>query len=120
MYEQKDYGRPDYAEEYHMKLYVQDDYTDVLEDEYSKYISTGTVRAVEGMKLHPIQWWRANEGEYPILAKLAYNPLSIPAMSAEVERVFSGTKELITDRRNGLDIESIEANECFRNWTSKQ
>ena len=37
-------------------------------------------------------------------------------MSAGVERVFSGTKELITDRRNALDVESIQANECFRNW----
>jgi hypothetical protein len=119
MYQQKDYGRPDYAEEYHKRLYAQDDYTDILEDEYSKYISTGPVRAVEGMKLHPIQWWRTNEGEYPVLAKLAYDLLSIPAMSAEVERVFSGTKELIRDRRNGLDIESIEASECFRSWTSK-
>jgi len=119
MYKQKDYGRPDYAEEYHKRLYAQDDYTDIQEDEYSKYISTGPVGAVEGMKLHPIQWWRTNEGEYPVLAKLAYDLLSIPAMSAEVERVFSGTKELISDRRNGLDIESIEANECFRSWTSK-
>jgi hypothetical protein len=66
------------------------------------------------MKLHPIQWWRTNEGEYLVLAKLVYNLLLIPVMSAEVERVFSGTKELISDRRNGLDIELIEANECFR------
>jgi hypothetical protein len=89
--------------------------------EYGIWIEslTGPVRAVEGMKLHPIQWWRTNEGEYPVLSKLAYDLLSIPAMSAEVERVFSGTKELIRDRRNGLDIESIEASECFRSWTSK-
>jgi hypothetical protein len=71
MYKQNDYGRPDYAEEYHKRLYAQDAYTDVLEDEYSKYISTGLVRAVEGMKLYPVQWWRTNEGEYPVLAKLA-------------------------------------------------
>ena len=44
----------------------------------------------------------------------AFDLLSIPAMAAGVERVFGGTKELITDRRNALDIESIQANECFR------
>ena len=30
-----------------------------------------------------------------------------------MERVFSGTKELITNRRNALDMESIQANECL-------
>jgi hypothetical protein len=44
--------------------------------------------------------------------------LSIPAMSAENERFFSSSKDLVSDRRNALDIESIEANECIRNWTT--
>ena len=34
-------------------------------------------------------------------------------MAAGMERVFSGTKELITDRRNALDMEFIQANECL-------
>jgi hypothetical protein len=68
--------------------------------------------------MHPLQWWQANEGEYPILSQMAYDLLSIPAMSDENERVFSGTKELLRDRRNALDITSVEANECFRNWGS--
>ena len=70
----------------------------------------------ESKQLHPIRWWQNRESEYPILSQLAFDLLSIPAMAAGVERVFSGTKELITDRRNALDIESIQANECFRNW----
>ena len=65
--------------------------------------------------MHPIQWWQANEGEYSILSQLAYDLLSIPAMSAENEHVFSGTKELLKDKRNALDISSVEANKCFRN-----
>jgi hypothetical protein len=43
-------------------------------------------------------------------------PFVSRGMAAGVERVFSGAKELITDRRNALDMESIQANECFRNW----
>jgi hypothetical protein len=50
----------------------------------------------------PIQWWQANEGECPILSQLAYDLLSIPAMSAKNERVSSGTKELLKDKRNAL------------------
>jgi hypothetical protein len=45
--------------------------------------------------------------------------LSIPAMSAEPERLFSGTKITITDCRNRLGIETIEAIECFKSWFSK-
>jgi hypothetical protein len=37
-------------------------------------------------------------------------------MSAEPERLFSGAKITITDRRNRLGIESIEAIECLKSW----
>jgi hypothetical protein len=43
-------------------------------------------------------------------------PFVSRGMAAGMERVFSGAKELITDRRNALDMESIQANEYFRNW----
>ena len=42
--------------------------------------------------------------------------LSIPAMSAEPERVFSGAKHTITDLRNRLNEQSIEATECLKSW----
>ena len=50
---------------------------------------------------------------------MALDVLSIPAMSAEPERLFSGTKITITDRRNRMGIESIEATECLKSWLSK-
>ena len=37
-----------------------------------------------------LAWWKANQGEYPILSHIAINLYIIPDMSAEVERVFSG------------------------------
>lgn len=60
-----------------------------------------------------LEWWTLQGGE---LAKLAFDVLSIPAMSSECERVFSSTKQLITPRRNQLKADVIEANECLRNW----
>jgi hypothetical protein len=47
---------------------------------------------------------------------MAIDILSIPAMSAEPERLFSGTKITVTDRRNRLGIASINALICLRNW----
>ena len=42
--------------------------------------------------------------------------LSIPAMSAEPERLFSGAKITITDRRNRLGSDVVEALECLKSW----
>ena len=50
---------------------------------------------------------------------MALDILLIPAMSAEPERLFSSAKITITDRRNRLGIESIEAIECLKSWLSK-
>jgi hypothetical protein len=47
---------------------------------------------------------------------MAFDILSIPGMSAEVERIFSQAKKLITDERNCLQEESVEASECKKNW----
>ena len=47
---------------------------------------------------------------------MALDLLSIPAMSAEPERLFSGAKITITDRRNRLGIDTIEAIESLKSW----
>lgn len=44
---------------------------------------------------------------------MALDFLSIPAMSAEVERVFSSCKITITDHRNRTGIKSFKAIECL-------
>jgi hypothetical protein len=38
----------------------------------------------------PREWWLAHERRYPVLSKMAFDLLPVPAMSAEPERVFSG------------------------------
>jgi len=47
---------------------------------------------------------------------MALNLLAIPAMSSEVERVFSSTGLMVTDRRNWLKEDIIEAAECMKSW----
>jgi len=47
---------------------------------------------------------------------MALNLLAIPAMSSEVERVFSSTGLMVTDRRNRLKEDIIEAAECMKSW----
>src|SRR5271156_6886493 len=73
-------------------------------------------RALKQKPTYLFSWWINKAEEWPCLASLASTVLSIPAMSAEVERVFSSTKMLVTERRSSLRVETIEANECLRSW----
>ena len=47
---------------------------------------------------------------------MALDILSIPAMSADPERLFSGAKITGSDRRNRLRIYTIKALECLKSW----
>ena len=69
----------------------------------------------------PCSWWLelTQKKFYSALSIMALDVLSIPAMSAEPEHLFSGAKISITDCRNCLGIESIEAIECLKSWLSK-
>jgi hypothetical protein len=42
--------------------------------------------------------------------------LDIPAMSADLERLFSRAKITISDRRTRLSIYTIKALECLKSW----
>jgi len=47
---------------------------------------------------------------------MALHILAVPAMSSEIERVFSSSALLLTDRRNRLKEDIIEAAECLKSW----
>jgi hypothetical protein len=78
----------------------EDDYT-----RYTKYWDPTTWSEVTNI----IEWWSQHQNEFPILLKMAFDILSIPGMSAEVERIFSAAGRLVTDSRNGLKDDTIEA-----------
>lgn len=85
-----------------------------MADEYEIYCSEPPLPRINNPDL--IIMWQGLEARFPNLAMMAYDILSIPAMSAECERVFSSAKKLISDSRNGLSPASIEAVECNRHW----
>lgn len=53
---------------------------------------------------------------YPALAVMALDILSIPAMEAEPERLFSSAKATMTDKRNQMKSETLEALESLKSW----
>jgi hypothetical protein len=69
-----------------------------------------------------IAWWLepTQQKTFPNLSKMHLDYLSIPAMSAEPERLFSSAKVTISDRRSRLGSDVIEALECLRSWLQIQ
>jgi hypothetical protein len=89
----------------------------IVQDEYTVYLKASILTEVTDAR----SWWLepTQRKTYPNLSIMALDILSIPAMSAEPERLFSSCKITITDRRNQLGIESIEAIECIKSWMCK-
>lgn len=83
-------------------------------DEYQNYISGPRIKVKDVRK-----WWLEDTQQklYPNLSKMALDLLSILAMSAEPERLFSDTKITLQGRRNRLGIDIIEAIECIKSWS---
>lgn len=83
-------------------------------DELGQYVSEARLLEVGSL----ISWWMspAQRSRFPLLSSMAIDIFSIPAMSSEAERVFSGAKHTITDERSSLHMDTIEALECLKSW----
>lgn len=56
---------------------------------------------------------------YPRFSRMAIDILSVPAMSAEAERAFSGARRQIPWSRASLGAKTIEQMECVKHWLRK-
>ena len=63
-----------------------------------------------------MEYWRAREAEWPHLALMAFDFLSIPAMSSECERVFSSCGKQTTPESSRLSGKHLWFTECLKNW----
>jgi hypothetical protein len=84
-----------------------DEFTEYTDGHLTRYRSRN-----QGSNL--FKWW-FNEG--PIsLRQWAFDSLSVPAMSAEIERGFSQARRIITIDRNRMSTEALEASLCYKHW----
>lgn len=79
-------------------------------DPYYQYIEGPQLQR----KTDVLSWW-AITGPHQ-LRQMAFDLLSIPAMSAEVERMFSAAKHLLTTSRNRIGDDQFETYALLHNW----
>ena len=63
-----------------------------------------------------IEYWKSREEEQPQLTAIAYDFLTIPAMSSECERVFSSCVKQTTPKSSRLSGQMLQHQECLKNW----
>jgi hypothetical protein len=85
-------------------------------DELQRFIDADPVKLSPGQSA--LDWWLhdADHTTYPNLCKMVIAILSIPPMSAEPERIFSGARRTISWSRFRLGPANIERNECLKSW----
>lgn len=85
-------------------------------DEYYDY--TQHLEPYDLGKITALQWWSQDQQRkrWPKLSRMALDVLSIPPMSDEPERVFSGARRTISWERMSLGVPMIEATECLKHW----
>ena len=66
-----------------------------------------------------MEYWRSREAQWPQLAAMAFDFLSIPAMSSECERVFSSCGLSTTPHASNLSVETLAYSECLSNWSRR-
>lgn len=89
-------------------------------DEFERFIQQSPSSLTEGMSA--IDWWLepGQKRDFPCLSKMAIDVLSVPAMSAEAERIFSGARRTISWERSRLGGSTVEATECIKSWNKNQ
>jgi hAT family C-terminal dimerisation region len=89
--------------------YLDGDASQDVEDEFKHFISAEPTYLPQE-KVY--SWW-SEQNHIPHVRQMAYDLLSIPAMSAETERVFSDINHTITPNRMCLGAEVVEAEKCL-------
>ena len=85
-------------------------------DEYERYIQEPVVDKTAIPS--PLQWWLnpIQRSRYPNLSILALDILSIPAMAADTERLFSQAKLTLSAQRQAMDAKTLEVLQCLKSW----
>ena len=75
-----------------------------LQDELTRYLQLPQPE----IKFDALQWWKSHQNQFPILAMLANNYLSMRATSSPSERVFSTSGNIVTSKCSCLKSDKVD------------
>jgi hAT family protein len=79
-------------------------------DELDRYLNLPT----EDKECSPLKFWKSQQSNFPAMARLARQYLSMPASSGSVERLFSVAGAIGRSRRARIQISTMEKALCVR------
>lgn len=93
---------------------MEEEDNDEEQDEFERFVNGKPCK----ITCSPLEWWceEKQRHEYPRLHRMAIDILSIPPMSDEAERVFSGVRRTISWDRARLGAWIVEMTEVLGNW----
>lgn len=62
----------------------------------------------------PLRWWINNQTRYPVLYQMALDHFAAPATACQCEKQFSESGNIVTDERNRLEPDTVQAVCCLR------
>ena len=69
-----------------------------------------------GRKEDPLKWWSHNNERHPGMAATARDHLAARCTSAQSERAFSEGRQLISEFKRQLNIETIKRSMLMKSW----
>ena len=105
-------ARYDFFERAHSDMMAAHSEEMIPHDELQEYLVT----RVATKQTDILNWWRAQESNFPTLAAMARDMFAIPATSAPSERAFSLARHVVTEFRSSLAPETIRAVLCLKSW----
>jgi hAT family C-terminal dimerisation region len=85
------------------------------EEEHSEFESYMGHKKQKGVG-NPLIWWKSSQGMFPKLAQMARDTYAVPATSSGVEREFSISGNIVSNRRNRLSPKTISDIMQYKRW----
>ena len=81
-----------------------------LVDEYTRYRNA----PIEKEEINILDYWKINQHNYPVLASMAKDYLTVQASSVSAERAFSTATDLVSPNRCSLSGKTIEMTQFLK------
>lgn len=103
-----------YKDEARIHRYEEERDTDKAEDEYARWQLD--LLPTDSDIRDPREYWHAQRFKYPRLSRMAMDFMTVQAMSAECERLFSAAGRMVTPLRSQLEASTIAICQVLRSW----